>query len=85
MTSLQFDKNVPQLPLNTLKIGKGAKRTGISVQYSAQYSAKAKEKRATTASPWDGINNTMRPELRCSQVLKGKSTELENSWKVGDN
>lgn len=48
MTSLQFDKNVPQLPLNTLKIGKGAKRTGISVQYSAQYSAKAKEKRATT-------------------------------------
>lgn len=56
MTSLAFDKNAPQLPLNTLKIGKGAKRTGISVQYSAQYSAKAKEKRATTASHSMGWN-----------------------------
>lgn len=56
MTSLAFDKNVPQLPLNTLKIGKGAKRTGISVQFSAQYSAKAKEKRATTASHSMGWN-----------------------------
>ena len=56
MISSAFDKNVPQLPLNTLKIGKRAKRTGISVEYSAQYSAKTKEERATPASDSMGWN-----------------------------
>ena len=56
MISSAFDKNVPQLPLNTLKIGKRAKRTEISVEYSAQYSAKTKEERATPASDSMGWN-----------------------------